>query len=172
MRYSRLVVLSLFFLLALPAVITAQDAKRGPATPEERQRFVAITHKMEAAPLDESLHSEREWALKWLVDVPDISVSVCIAPIDGPGKKKYKYSPELMVQLTYSSAAFIIEHPEQAKDADAQHLAGVEGAVKAYQSILRTKPNAKSEAMEGLLEKQHDGKLADYVQETWRANCN
>ncbi|HLK53360.1 MAG TPA: hypothetical protein VKU42_07880 [Candidatus Angelobacter sp.] len=132
---------------------------------------MAITHKMEDSPLDEGLRNERAWALKWLVEIPDISVSVCIAPIDGPSKKKYKYSPELTVQLTFSSAAFIIEHPDQAKDGDAQHLAGVEGAIKAYQSILKTKPDAKSKAMDDLLEKQHDGKLADYVQETWRANC-
>src|SRR5262249_36310206 len=81
-------------------------------------------------------------------------------------KKKYKYSPEITIQLTFSSGAFIIEHPDQAKDASAQCLAGVEGALRAYQSILKAKPDAHSKALDEVLEKQRNGKLADHVRDT------
>ncbi|HKV91693.1 MAG TPA: hypothetical protein VJW20_03990 [Candidatus Angelobacter sp.] len=147
------------------AALVQQQALRGPSTPEERQRFVTLTHKMEDAPLDESLRSEREWALVWLVQIPDITVNVCTAPLGDYMKKKYKYSPEITIQLTFSSGAFIIEHPEKAKDEYAQCLAGVEGALKAYQSILKVKPDAHSKALDELLDKQRTGKLAEHVQE-------
>jgi hypothetical protein len=66
--------------LALVAAWGAAGAraqeKRGPSTPEERARFVEITHKLEASPLDKSLIPDREWALRWLIDVPDVSVKV------------------------------------------------------------------------------------------------
>lgn len=141
-----------------------QQAQRGPSTPEERQRFVTLTHKMEDAPLDESLRSEREWALTWLVQIPDITVNICTAPLGDYMKKKYKYAPEITIQLTFSSGAFIIEHPDRAKDGYAQCLAGVEGALKAYQSILKVKPDAHSKALDELLDKQRNGKLAEHVQ--------
>src|SRR5712671_868346 len=111
-----------------------QQSQRRPSTPEERQRFVAITRKMEDAPLDQSLQKDREWGLFWLVQVPDITAEVCTAPLGDFMKKKYKYSSEIIVQLTFSSGAFVIEHPDQAKDMKAQYLAGVEGALKAYQA--------------------------------------
>jgi hypothetical protein len=76
------------------------------------------------------------------------------------------------MQLTFSSGAFVIEHPDQAKDVSAQYLASVEGALKAYESILKTKPDAKSNAMDLLLDKQKNGTLADYVRETSSKGCN
>lgn len=143
-----------------------QAAQRGPSTEEERRRFVALAHKLEETPLEESLRPEREWGLRWLIEIPDITVQICTAPLGDYMKKKYKYSPEITLQLTFSSGAFIIEHPDQAKDASAQCLAGVEGALKAYQSILKVKPDAHSKALDELLDKQRDGKLANHVRDT------
>src|SRR5579864_180963 len=72
---------TLFLIFALLTVATAQDApKRAPSTAEERQRFVALTHKLEQNPLDKSLYKEKIWATKFLEDVPDINVTIC-API-------------------------------------------------------------------------------------------
>lgn len=98
-------------------------AKRGPSTPEERQRFVTIAQKLEQSPLDAGLRPEREWALLWLIQVPYISVKICTALLGGFIKKKYKYSPELVAQLTLASGEFIIEHRDQAQDTNAQYVA-------------------------------------------------
>ena len=162
-RATSFAVLLLGFCYWLPA---QQAEKRGPSTPEERQRFVAITHKLEEAPLDESLHAEREWAFRWLTEVPDISAQICTGPLGGFLKKKYKYSSEIVLQLTLSSGVFVIEHPDQAQDASAQCLAGVEGALKAYQAILKVKPDARDKALDEVLDKQRNGKLADHVRDT------
>jgi hypothetical protein len=74
-----------------------------------------------------------------------------------------KYTPQLSYQATFGSAAYIIEHPDKAGDLDAQFIAGVESALKSYGSIVKSEPEAKSKALDSLLEKQKEGKLADFV---------
>ena len=167
--WKRIFAVIALVVLALTAV--AQDAKRGPSIPEERKRFVAITHKMEAAPLDESLRPEIRWALEWLADVPDVSVTICLAPLGDFTKHKYKYEPQIFGQFTFSMGAFLIEHPDKADDKGAQYVAGVEGALKAYSAILNVKPDAHSKALDELLQKQSQGQLADYVREASSKGC-
>jgi hypothetical protein len=153
------------------ALMAWSQNKRGPSTPEERTRFLAVAHRLEEAPLDKQLRHDREWALQWLIEIPDISVSLCTAPLGNFITSKYKYSSEIVAQLTFAGAAFIIEHPDKANDKTAQFVASVEGALRAYQSILKTKPEARSPALDGLLQEQEQGKLVESVQESSSKGC-
>ena len=146
------------------AAATTTAADRGPSTKAEREKAVRIAHQIEAAPLDKGLRSDREWALKWLIEVPDVHVVLCPHVLGDFLNTKYKYSSEIMVQLTLSSAAFVIEHPDQAGDPAAQYLGGVEGVLKAYQAILKEKPKARSKVLDALLEKQSKGELKGFVE--------
>jgi len=150
------------------SLAVAQDApKRGPSTADERKRFLDVTRKMAGSPLDPSLSADRDWALHWLIAVPDINVDVCNAPFSDFMNSGYKYTPQIIGQLTFATAVFIIEHPDKVKDRGAQYLAGTEGALHAYQSILKTKPDATAKELDDLLEKQKKGTLAAFV----RASC-
>lgn len=140
-------------------------SSRGPSTAEERERAVTIAQKLEAAPLDKNLRPDREWLLRWLIEVPDIHITLCTDVLGDFMKSKYRYSPEIVSQLTFSSAAFVIQHPDKSADKAAQHTAGVEGVLKAYVSILKSKPDAKSKPLDELVERQSQGQLADYVRE-------
>ena len=163
MRKAGLISLMLF---SLAVVSFAQDeAKRTPSTKEERQRFLALTRKLEQNPLDKSLYAEKTWAKKWLEDIPDINVNICAPILFGRDflAEQYKYTPQLSYQATFGSAVYLIEHPEKAGDTDAQFVAGAESALKAYSSIVKTDAQAKSKALEALLEKQKEGKLAEFV---------
>jgi hypothetical protein len=170
MRYPR-AVHSLFLLLtlallALTAVAAAQnEPKRAPSTAEERQRFLSLTRKLEQNPLDKSLYEDKKWAKQWLEDVPDINVNICAPLLFGVDfvKEQNKYTPQLSYQATFGSAAYIIEHQDKAGDTAAQFVAGVESALKAYSAIVKSEPQAKSRALDNLLEKQKQGKLADFV---------
>lgn len=157
-------------LVFLLTVIGAQQ-NRGPSTPEERERFVAIVHKLEAAPLDESLHPDREWALIWLIQVPDVHARLCLGILGDFMKSKYKYSSEITAPLTMAGAAFVIEHPDKADDPTAQDVAAVESVLKTYQAILKSKPDAKSKALDQLLQKQNDKQLEDYVRDQAAKTC-
>jgi hypothetical protein len=164
----RRVVCICLVLVGLCLSVAGQNgSKRGPSTPEERQRFVSIAHKLEQSPLDKDLQPEREWALLWLIQVPDFTVHVCT----GFMKKKYKYSSEIVVQVTFSSGAFLIEHPDKKDDRLAEYVAGVEGALNAYKAILKMKPEAKSKELDDLLEKQNQGSLLDFVRESSSKAC-
>jgi hypothetical protein len=80
---------------------------------------------------------------------------------------RIQYTPQIIGQLTFATAVFIIEHPDKVKDRGEQYVAGTEGALHAYQSILKSKPDATTKELDDLLEKQKKGALAAFV----RASC-
>jgi hypothetical protein len=163
MRSAGLISLILISLSILS--FTQDEPKHAPSTPAERQRFLALTRKLEQAPLDRSLYEEKKWAKQWLEAIPDVNVNICAPILFGVDfvTEQNKYTPQLSYQATFGSAAYIIEHPDKAGDMDAQFLAGVESALKSYSAIVKNDPQAKSKALDALLEKQKQGKLADFV---------
>ena len=160
-------------LLATIAVAQGQQQsqQRGPSTPEERQRFLTFAHKFEQAPLDKNLQSEKEWALMWLIQVPDVNVSICAAALGNFLKSKYKYSGEIIAEQTFASGVFVLEHPEKADDKLAQYVAAAEGALNAYKAILQIHPDAKSKDLDQLLEKQAQGQLAEFERQSTQKSC-
>jgi len=153
-------------MLAMALSAAAQsDSQRAPSTPEERKRFLEITKKLEQDPLNEALRTDRAWALKWLEDVPDVNVNMCTPVLGNLGDSRYRYAPQVGAQFGLAMASFIIEHPNQANDLNAQYMAGVEGALRAYKSILKTQPMAVSAQLEALTDLQDKGKLEKFVQE-------
>lgn len=167
MRKAVLPVLILFFSSIFFAQTSQDEPKRAPSTPEERTRFVALTHKLEQNPLDKSLYDEKAWAKQWLEDIPDVNVNICAPVLFGVDfiKEQNKYTPQLSYQATFAEAVYIIEHPDKKSDTTAQYIAGVESALKAYSVIVKSDPAAKSKALDDLLEKQKQGKLADFVRD-------
>jgi len=153
------------------APATPEKPTEKHSTPEDRQRLVAIAHKLEASPLDPTLGPDRSWAVSWAVAAPDVPVRMCTTLLSDLRRPKYKYRPELSSQLLISSAAFVIEHPDKSSDNVAQSLGGMEGVLKAYTSILKTDPQAKAASLDEYLQKQKEGKLAEVVREKTR-DCN
>ena len=89
--------------------------------------MVTLVSKMEQAPLDNNLRPEISWGIKWLAEIPDITVSVCSAPFGKFWDEKYKgVSDHFVAQFTFAMAAFVIQHPASANDMVAQYTAGIE----------------------------------------------
>jgi len=156
------------FLLTLAMGLAAWPCSaqgRGPSTLDERARIVKITRALEANPLSKELRSEQEWALRWLIEVPDITVKICGKLPDLDALKKFKHDSELFALTTLSQAAFVIENPDKAKDLSASSLAAMESMLKAYEAILKDNPKAKSKYLDELLGKRNSGELATYVKE-------
>lgn len=158
---------ALLALLACTAPAFAQT--KAQSSPEDRQRFVSIVHNLESAPLNPRLQGDRAWAMQWLSAAPDVTVSACLEPLGGLSDKNYAHSSEIVVQYMFAIAVFILENPGKSQDPDAQQLAGVEGALRAYQSILTTKPDDKSSALDKLLARQGRGDLPGFVQKAYRS---
>lgn len=160
---------SLVLAFALLASVSVA-AQRGASTPEERARLVSITKSLETNPLDKNLRPSREWALKWLIEVPDVSVSLCTDILGAASRSKNKYQSEIVVQLTLGQAAFVIENPVRAKDQHAAYLASAESALRAYEGIKKQKPETKWPEMDTLLEARDKGELGARVRENMK-NC-
>ena len=140
-----------------------QEPKRGPSTPEERKRYLAIVAKFEKTPLDPGMIPEVDWARQWLEDIPDVNVTICPFPLGPLLMENYQYKTRIGVQFTLAMGAFLIEHPEKASDAVSHYMAGVQSALRMYKAILKSKPDARSKALDDLLDKQAEGTLNDFV---------
>ena len=148
-------------LLAVATQLLAEG--RGPSTPQERADAIKLVRLLESDPLNKAAKDARSNLTMWLIAVPDIEVPMC-PNIAGPILDESKnYANEIAMQQSYSSAAFIIENPDKAKDRVQVILAGVEGMLKTYEAILKDKPKAKRPYLDELVIKRNKGELAAYV---------
>jgi hypothetical protein len=138
-------------------------------TLEERKRFVTLVQQLEKSPLDEALRPEVKWAFQWLDAVPDITVDICPAPLEGLPAENYKYTPQLFGLYVFAMGRFAIEHRDKAQDKTGQYFAGVESTLKGYQAIVKDKSNARSTALDALLQKQNEGRLKEFVKTAGKA---
>jgi hypothetical protein len=160
----------LSLLLLLSATAAAQQG-RGPSTAEERAKAVRLARELENDPLGESAGPSRAWLIEFVKTVPDIDVVICSSLLAELFKTKESYAVELSIQPVFSETAFVIEHPESAKDLTAVLVAGVKGTLRAYESILKTEPKARHGFLDGLIEKRDKDQLESWVAETAKVAC-
>ncbi len=140
----------------------AQAQSAAPSTAEERKQIVELAKKLEQNPLDRSLTEDALRLSQRIIDVPDITVTLCTDAMPWV-KNEYRYAPELAMVYTFGAAAYVIEHPES--DSGASSWAGIKSALRGYQEIVKQKPTAKSRAIERALEEESKGKLEKSVKE-------
>lgn len=145
------------------SVAPALAARR--SRPEDRAKAVRLTRQLEKDPLGADAPAARSWLARWLAKVPDITVTVrdLLGPLPNDS---YPYSSPIFNQMIFSNAAFVIENPDRARDEVAAQTAGIEGALKVYEAILRTRPDARLAFFDALVEKRDSGKLERYVRES------
>jgi hypothetical protein len=151
------------------ALLAAAVQVRDPATAEPRQRVVAIAHKLEATPLDQTLFPEREWAKQWVLENPDVRIRMCMQLLPDLRRPRYKFRLEIVDQMMLSSAAFLIEHPDKSGDHLAENVGGLQGVLKAYSAIVKSNPDARVQALDEMLEKEPRGQLVEFARETIKA---
>ena len=142
------------------ALTPAQDAP--PSTPQERKQIVELAKKLEQNPLDKSLVDDAKRLSQRIIDVPDITVTLCTGAMPWI-RENYKYAPALAMVYTMASASYVIDHPE--KDSGDSSWAGIQAALRAYQNIVKKQPDAKSRAADRLLDDEESGKLEKLVKE-------
>ena len=133
-----------------------------PSTPEERKQIVELSKKLEQNPLDRALTKDTRRLFQRIIDVPDITVTLCNAVMPWL-RDDYKYAPELSVTYTFAAASYVIQNP--AADPGTSSWIGLESALRAYQNIVKKDPKAKSRTMERTLDERDMGKLQEQVKE-------
>jgi len=156
-------------LTLLCALLAAAAQSHDSASAAQRRRVVAIAHKLEAAPLDQALFSEREWARQWVLENPDVRIRMCLQLLPDLRRPRYKFRSEIVEQMMLSSAAFLIEHPDKAGDHLAENVGGLRGVLEAYTAIVKSNPDAHVPALDEMVEKESRGKLVEFARETIQA---
>lgn len=152
-----------FALVASPA-----HAQRGPSTPEERNRVVAIAQASDKDPRGVMASEDGKWFLTWVDEVPDYEFRSdkgaywSIRATKGDLRKAREF------QHLVSVAAYQVQHHIQdpgknAEDDAAVTLAGVEGLLRAYETLRPKRPENRSEKMDAALSSRNKGELAAFV---------
>lgn len=141
----------------LMQLVHAQDT----STSEERNRWAALSHQLEANPLDEGLRKEADDAIHRVIHVNDFHVKLCEGVLNEFKSLDYVHHPAIFRQYFIGAAAFEVEHPDQGNDMLKANIGAVESVLRAYRSILAQQPGAKSKFLDSLLKNQSDGKLDD-----------
>ena len=153
-------VIALFLMCALQMQCTLG---RGLSTPEERAKAIKIARSLERDPLAKDAPAKRQWLMNWIIEVPDIRFKSCIGLLDPGVGNQYRYSAEINQQIIFSAAAFTLEHPDHLRNDAGAYLAGVEGALRVYENLVKSAPDAKLAFLDDLVAKRDHGELADHV---------
>src|SRR5688572_13138876 len=153
------------------ALHVAHVEARGLSTPEERADFVALVRLLETQPLGEDANTTRQRLREWVEEVPDIRFKVCAGLLGDLVSDDYPYAREIALQVLLSGAILTIEHPGDARDDVAVYTAGVEGALRAYEAMVKSTPDARLAALDDLVVKRDRGELVDYIAGLAKQNC-
>lgn len=152
------------------APVFAGAADRGPSTPQERKQALQFIQDFEANPLSSDSVEKREWVLKWIIDVPDIHVSMCMI-LDKLPKGNKKDSSDIFIAETFSQLAFLIQNPDKQGDLLAQYQAGVQGALRVYEVLIAANPKDHQPFLDDLVQQRNNGTLAAWVKDRVMASC-
>jgi hypothetical protein len=134
-----------------------------PTAGTEKSDIVEQVRSLESDPLQAGAAQLRQRLLRYFADAPDITITLCSGVLDPLSDSRRNYGTEIFFQQLLSSGAFIIENPGMARDQAAVHAAGVAGALRAYESILRAHPDARWPLLDQLVQLRERGELVGHV---------
>jgi len=155
--------LAVAIVLIVAASVPTAAKTRGPSTAEERARALEYAQSLEQHPLAKDSLEKRMWLTEWLVNVPDVTVTPWCNNLESLDKVNNTYSNQLRMQVLYSEAAFLLQHPEE-KNTAAIQAAGLAGTLRAYRAIQQFDPTAKYPLLDNLMSLEKQGKLQKYVE--------
>ncbi|MES2050103.1 MAG: hypothetical protein V4447_17015 [Pseudomonadota bacterium] len=144
------------------AVSTANPVERGPSTPAERARVVQMALDAEKNPLQIQA-ANGDWLKKWVNDVPDLTLNYG-AVSDWLGRAaKQECRDAIKFQFNASVMAFQIQNPSKAAKQSANDLAGIEGALRAYATLLSQDDKYRSAKLDSAVAARDKGELPAFL---------
>ena len=144
---------------------------RGLSTPEERANAINIARSLERDPLAKDAAANRQWLLNWIIEVPDIRFKSCAGLLSPGVGDQYRYSAQVNQQIIFSAAAFKLEHPDHLRNDNGAYIAGVEGALRVYEILMKSVPDAQLAFLDDLIAKRDRVELADHVANLAKEKC-
>jgi len=140
-------------------------------TDAELARVVAYTTFLESHPFDDKAPAMRAWLLDWedkRKDIIDVVCAEVLAPIPS---NDVAYSGELLAQFIFGSAANQLTNPKEKGKLVPNQLAGMRSLLKAYATILQSKPNARNPRFDELSRQEANGTLESFLTPVITASC-
>lgn len=144
-------------------------ADRGPATAEEKERIVKLAAAADKDPIGVMRSAEGRWFEKWSDEVPDYM----FGPDAGVfwfhnGVAKADLARVLRFHHTVTTAAFQVQKniADPMRDPavmEAKTIAGIEGLLRAYESLVAKNPENRVAAIDDLVAIRDKGGLQDFV---------
>jgi hypothetical protein len=166
-----LISISLASCSLLLASIPAIAADRGPSTPEERKQALQYIQDFEANPLGPNAAHEREWVITWVIEIPDVHVNFCSTILDKLNKTDKKDGTALLAAMMMSQTEFALQNPDKQTDPLAQYQAGVEGALRVYEVLLKANPKDRQPYLDDLIQRRESGTLQQFVKDRVAVAC-
>jgi hypothetical protein len=161
-------VIGLFFISVVQIHCTLG---RGLSTAEERAKAINVARGLERNPLAKDAAANRQWLLNWIIEVPDIRFKSCVGLLSPGVGNSYRYSAEVNQQIIFSAAVFKLEHPDHLRNDTGAYVAGVEGALRAYEMLMKSAPDAQLAFLDDLVAKRDRGELAGHVLKLAKEKC-
>lgn len=135
---------------------------RGPSTEAERARVLRLAQDAGQNPRAAMLR-DGAWLDSWVREIPDFTFEP--GPVFGWLGSAGGAGTGAVLQFGYtaSAMAFQIEQPMARGQRDAIAAAGMEGALRAYEALLRRDPKDRSERLDGALSARASGKLPAFL---------
>jgi hypothetical protein len=108
--------------------------------------------------------------LRWIIEIPDIHVNVCMI-LDKLPKGDKKDASTIFIAETFSQTAFLIQHPDRQDDLLAQYQAGVEGALRVYEVLLKANPKDRQPYFDDVIQRREAVMRSQFVKERAEAAC-
>jgi carboxypeptidase Q len=159
--------LSFALLATLAAAPAGAAASRGPSTPEERAKLVALAAELEKTPRGPKAAESRQWLMAFLQEVPDILAKQC-GSLFGPPAQRQTLPPEVLQQQLFSNAAYAVDKQVSSGSTEAL-TAGVIGALRVYEAFRADNSTPANVIVDDLLRLERAGELDTFVRAQGRA---
>jgi len=136
-----------------------------PTSPETKAEMIRLIDGLEKSPYDAAARDTRGAVMQWLIEAPDVSVTICTALLGDLDELDQDGGELFSSQLPFSEARFILENPSMAEDEQAVHVAGVEGMLRTYANMKAAKPEVRIRHLEKLVKLQAEKKLDGFVKD-------
>ncbi len=152
--------------MAQETTLNIEQPPSGSLSDEQLRDIAADIRRLEANPLAPHAKEAGSNLMKWGIDSPDISVTMCANVTGGLVTSKSEHKGRLLLQFILSSAAYIIENPAHTDNDVRVNLGGFDGVINAYNTIKgKLGDSATDEFVESLIEMNEEGTLEEFVAE-------
>jgi|SRR5580765_6720049 len=155
---KKLTIIFALLLISLTARVNFAQNKTS-----DKETLIKAAQILEAQPFQEKAKEFRTWAMRYIIETDDVSITVCTQMFSSIMDKKNKNADELLAQYSMGMAAFKLANPDKAKDENSAQLAGIESMLRAYENMVKEKPKTKFQALDDLVTKRDKGELKKFV---------